>query len=205
MTNTIRELTEKIYNEGVAKANMEAETILADAKKEAGDIINSAKQEKVHIIEQATKEAGEVKKRTDSEIRQATQKLLSNLKQKIASELIDKQVDSFAKLAFEDKIFVKEMMFLVIKNWAQKNMEESDLIILIPQDEEKKITGFFESKLIKQLNKGIEIKIDPNIKNGFKIGPKDGNYIISFTEKDFENYFKNYLNEKTWKLIFGSR
>lgn len=204
MTNSIRELTEKIYNEGVVKANREAELILAEAKKEAGEIINSAKQEKTYILDQAAKEASEVKLKTDSEIKLATQKLISNLKQKISNELISSQVVSFTKEAFGDEEYVKKMILLVIQNWAQRDMEESDLSLLIPKDEENKLTGFFKEKLFSELNKGIEIKIDPSIKYGFKIGPKGGNYIISFTEEDFENYFRSYLKVKTWNLIFGS-
>lgn len=204
MTNSIRELTEKIYNEGVVKANREAEQILAEARKEAGNIVSSAKQEKIQILEQAAKEAAELKKKTDSEVALTAQKLISNLKQHVANMLTSIQVDSVAKEAFNDGKFVREMMLLVIRSWTEKNPEESDLSVLIPETDEKKIAGYFEHKLIDKLNKGIEFKADPAIRNGFKIGPKDGHYVISFTEQDFENYFKSYLKEKTWKLISGS-
>lgn len=205
MTNSIRELTEKIYNEGVLKATKEAEKIISDARKEADEIIRSANQEKKIIIEQTTKDAEEVKRKIDSEIRMATQKMINNLKQNIAGLLVTKQVDSFGSTALNDQKFVKELILLVIKSWTKNEMKDSGLNMLVPQNEEKKIAAYFESKLIGQLNKGIDIKVDPNIKNGFKIGPKDGNYIISFTGEDFENYFKSYLKEKTWKLIFEAK
>lgn len=204
MTNSIRELTEKIYNEGVVKATREAELILAEARKEAGNIVNSAKQEKTQILDQAAKEAAELKKKTDSEIGLAAQKLISNLKQQVANMLTSMQVDSLAKEAFNDEEFVRKMMLLVIQNWTEMDSEESDLSVLIPEADEKKMVNFFEKKLLGKLNKGIEFKTDPALRNGFKIGPKDGHYIISFTEQDFENYFKSYLKEKTWKLISGS-
>lgn len=204
MTNSIRELTEKIYNEGVVKATREAELIIAESRKEAGNIISAAKQEKLQILEQAAKEAAELKKKTDSEIALAAQKLISNLKQQVAGMLTSIQVNSVTKDAFNDEEFVKKMMLLVIQNWAEKDPSESGLILLIPEDQEKKIAGYFESKLIGKLNKGIEIKGDPAMRNGFKIGPKDGHYVISFTEQDFENYFKSILKEKTWKLISGT-
>lgn len=205
MTDTIRELTEKIYTEGVEKAVREAEKIIAEAQKEAGNILDSARLEKSRILEQATGEANDLKRKTDSEIRLAAQKLIGNLKLQATNMLVLKQVDSFAAVAFEDEKFVQEMMLLVVQNWAAGNREETDLCLLIPEKEEKKVAAFFESKLFSELNRGIEIKIDPGTKNGFKISPKDGHYILSFTEKDFENYFRNYLKEKTSELLFGSR
>jgi len=205
MTNSIRELTEKIYTEGVVKANTEAEKIISDAKKVAEEIIRSANQEKEIIFRQATAEAEDVKRKVNSEIKLATLKMISNLKQNIADLVVTKQVDSFGSSAFNDEKFVKELILLVIQNWTKKGMKESGLNMLVPQNEEKKIAAYFENKLIEQLNNGIDIKVDPNIKNGFKIGPKDGNYIVSFTGEDFENYFKSYLKEKTWKLIFDTK
>jgi V/A-type H+-transporting ATPase subunit E len=204
MSNSIRELTEKIYNEGVLKAVREAELIRAEAKKEAENIIHSANQEKTMIIDQATREAEELKKKAGSEISLAAKKMISNLKQKINSSLISVQTESITRQTYNDETFVKEMLLAVVQSWTARNTDESELSILVPQNEEKKIAAWFKDKLTWQLNQGIEIKVDPTIKNGFKIGPKDGNYIISFTDQDFENYFKIYLKEKTWKLIFGS-
>ena len=57
MTTKVLELTEKIYNEGVAKAKMEAELIIAKAKEEADNIINEAKNKEKESIEHAEKKA----------------------------------------------------------------------------------------------------------------------------------------------------
>lgn len=203
MANSILELTEKIYNEGIAKANKEAELILAEAKKEAEDIVQAANQEKNKILQMANVEAEEISRKTHSEIRLAVQKLMSNLKQNIAETLISKQLDTYATQAFNDEIFIKEIIKTVVQNWVKSENEESELSLLVAPKDEAKIAEFFNSKLVHELSQGISISPDPSVRNGFKIGPKNGNYLISFTEKDFENYFRNYLKNKTWNLIFG--
>jgi V/A-type H+-transporting ATPase subunit E len=204
MTNSIRELTEKIYNEGVVKANKEAEQILSEARKEAENTITSAKNEKKRILDQADREAEEIKKKAHSEISLAGQKLISNLKQEVAQLLTSMQVDSLAAEAFNDNEFVKKMMLVVIESWAGNCQDNSGIGVLIPEGKENEISAYFQQKLAGKLNQGIEFKVDPSVRNGFKIGPKDGHFLISFTEQDFENYFKSYLKEKTWKLICGS-
>jgi len=74
---------------------------------------------------------------------------------------------------------------------------------LLPEKDEKELNTFFNTKAKKYLDGGLEIKKKKKIRTGFKIGPKDGSYLISFTDTDFENYFKNYLKPRTIKLLYG--
>jgi len=202
MTKKILELTEKIYNEGVEKAEKEAKQIIANAKKEAGKIISTAKDREKEITEQAQKQADEHKKNADSEIRLAARQFISNLKQQITGLITTAQVEVPVKDAFKDETFVKNIILIIIKNWNPQKPEELNIRLLLPQKDEKEFTEFFNNKAKELLNAGLEINFEPNIKSGFKIGPKDGSYYISFTDKDFENYFKNYLKERTKKMIF---
>jgi len=202
MTKKILELTQKIYNEGVEKAKKEAEQIIAIAKKEADSIINAAKNKEKDSIEQAEKQAVEIKKNADSEIRLAARQFISNLKQQITGLITTSQVEVPVKDAFKDEKFVKNIILTVIKNWNPQKPEELNISLLLPQKEEKELTDFFNNKAKELLDSGLEINFEPNIKSGFRIGPKDGSYYISFTDKDFENYFKNYLKDRTRKMIF---
>ncbi|MCK5466511.1 DivIVA domain-containing protein [Candidatus Parcubacteria bacterium] len=203
MTKKILELTEKIYYEGVVKAKKEAELILSNAKKEADNIIDAAKNKEKGIAEQAQKQANELKKNTDSEMRLAARQFISNLKQQISRLITAVQVESPVREAFNDKRFVESIILTIIKNWNPQKPEELNISLLLPQNEEKELIDFFNSKAKEFLDSGLEIDFDPNIKSGFKIGPKDGSYYISFTDKDFENYFKNYLKDRTRKMIFS--
>lgn len=204
MANSIQELTDKIYHEGIAKAQAEAEVILAEAKKEAAAIVHTAHQAKDEIIRQADREANEISRKVHSEIRLAAQKLMSNLKQTIAETLISKQLGSLVQHAFNNEAFVEEMMLAIVRSWAKQDAEKPELMVFVSPKDKTKIDEFFKSRLVAELNHGIEISPEPNLHSGFKIGPKNGNYVISFTEKDFENFFRSYLKETTWELIFGS-
>lgn len=203
MTKKILELTKKIYNEGVEKAKKEAELILSNAQKEADNIISVAINKEKDIAEQAQKQVEELKKNTDSEIRLAARQFISNLKQQISRLITTVQVESPVREAFNDTKFVESIILTIIKNWNPQNQEELNVSLLLSQKEEKQLADFFKSKANKLLNSGLEINFDPTIKSGFKIGPKDGSYYISFTDNDFENYFKNYLKDSTRKMLFS--
>jgi len=202
MTNKIKELTEKIYSEGVEKAKIEAGLIIANSQKEADNIIKAAKNKEKEIVEKAQKQADELKKNTASELQLASRQFISSLKHKINRLITTDLVEKPVKEALENSEFVQKIILTIIENWDPQKPEESDISVLLPQKEEKKLEGFFDKKARQLLDSGLVINFDPGINSGFKIGPKDGSYFISFTQEDFENYFKNYLKDKTKKLIF---
>jgi V/A-type H+-transporting ATPase subunit E len=204
MADSIRELTEKIYNEGVVKAQAEAELILAQAKNEAEDLVRAAREAGQNIREQARREAEEISRKAQSEMRLAAQKAMSNLKQTIAETLISKQLNSIVAKAFDDRKFVEELLLQVVRNWNRQPGEKAEPDVRVAPDVLAGMDEFFQSKLLAELNRGVEIRPDPAIRSGFKIGPVNGNYVISFTNEAFDSYFRSYLNPKTWELIFGA-
>lgn len=204
MTDKIRELTEKIYNEGVVKAKEDADHIISEAKKEANKILESANKQKAEIIKKANKETQENKKNINSEIQLATLQFTSNLKQQITNSITTRQIQNPIKESFQDINFVKKIILTTVQNWNPQKSEELDLKILLPEEDKNEFTDFLNNKTVESLNKGVKIEFDSKTKNGFKIGPQNGNYIISFEGKDFENYFKKYFRQSTKKLLFDS-
>ena len=204
MTNKILKITEKIYNEGVVKAKVEADKIIDEAKNKADEIIESAKKQELEILEQAENQSAEYKKNTDSEIQLAARQFMSKLKQQISNLITTAQIESSVKEAFNDSEFIKSIILTLIKNWNPQKPEEFKLNILLPEKDKKELSEFFDTKAITVLNSRIDVKFDGKIESGFKIGPKDGSFIISFSDTDFENYFKGYLKERTKKLLFES-
>lgn len=72
MDAKIRELTDKIFNEGVEKGKLEADRLVADAQSRSDEMISQAKLEAERIIQDAEKEQGSLRK---------TQSLNSNFMQ----------------------------------------------------------------------------------------------------------------------------
>lgn len=202
MSDKIQEITQKIYNEGIVKAKADAEQIIADAKTEAEQIIRSAHRERESILSEAQKSADELKHKTDIEIQLAARQFISTVKQKITTLITASQVDKPVEHALNDVDFVKTIIQILINNWNRGTSEELKLNVLLPAKNEKEFAAFFDSRITESLNKEIELSFDEKMETGFKIGPQDGSYIISFTDDDFKNYFKRYIKDRTRKLLF---
>jgi V/A-type H+-transporting ATPase subunit E len=102
----------------------------------------------------------------------------------------------------EDTEFVKQVIHEIIKNWNPQSQEPVDLSVTLPEKMQKELKDYLENKASKELNAGITVEVSDRMKGGFSIGPSDGSYKISFSEEDFENFFKGYLRPRTVEMLF---
>ncbi|MGM0612855.1 MAG: V-type ATP synthase subunit E [Bacteroidota bacterium] len=201
MENKLKELTDKIYQEGIEQANKEADEIINNAKKEAEKIKKEAQAEKDKIIKEAKEEAENQKKSVETELKLASNQAVNALKQKITDLITAEAIDKQTKEAFNDPEFVKQIIIKLVENWTSEN--ESDLTVILPAKEKKKLEENLKADMQNALNKGLEIKYDDNIKSGFTITPQDGSYKIRFNDETFNNFFKEFMRPKTRKLLYN--
>ncbi|MDK2977585.1 MAG: V/A-type H+/Na+-transporting ATPase subunit [Bacteroidales bacterium] len=202
MENKLQELTQKLYNEGVEKANEEADKIIKEAKAEADKIKKNAEKEAKGIIEEAEQKSEEIRKNVQAELELASKQTVRKVKQQITDLITSKVIDEPVKKAFDDEKFVKEIIETIIKNWDPQKKESVSLSVLLPEKLEKEFEKYFKTKTGKELNAKLELSFSDAVKGGFKIGPADNSYKISFTEEDFINFFKSYLRPKTGEMLF---
>ncbi len=201
MDQKLKELTEKLYNEGVSKGNEEAEKITAEAKTEAEKIIADAQSKAKEIIEKAEQESAELDKNTKSELELASRQMLTALQQEITTLINGQITQQEIKKATDDKEFLQNLILSTVSNWAPKQ----DLLVIVSPKDEKEVEKFFASKAKQILDKGLKIESANNVKAGFEIGPADGSYKVSFTQEDFIEFFKAFLRPKVVELLFNRK
>ena len=203
MQNKLQELTDRLYNEGLSKGKKEAEDLKAAAVKESEKIISDARKEAERIIEAARKEADDLKTRVENDIRMASSQTISAVRQQVENMIITKAVSSDVKKSLEDAGLVKELLTTVAQAFNATDPAPAGLEVILPASMQKDFQDYFGKKAKEAMNKGIEVTFSKQMTGGFKIGPKDGGYMISFAEGDFENILNGYLRPATRKLLFG--
>ncbi len=200
MQTKLQELTEKIFNEGVEKARQEAELILKEAEEKAENIVKEAEKKSDSIIEEAEKKADSLTKHVNSELKLSVNQALAALKQNLTSLVTTKVIQPGVKELFANIDFLKDIVSQLVNGWIEK--ESFDLTVILPAGSQKELEKYFKNQLADELNKGLELTFSDGVKSGFKVGPADGSYLISFTDQDFINFFKAYLRPKTNELLF---
>ena len=205
MENKLQELTEKLYAEGIDKANKEADEIRRKAEEEAEEIKKQARKDAESIVQDAKKEAEEIKKNLESELKLSTSQAVTALKQKITNLITTKVIDKPVEEAFSDSDFIKESVGKAIENWKPGQGGSADLTVLLPGKTEEELKSYFQSKENEILQKGFEVGFDDKLSSGFMIKPVEGGFKISFTDEDFKNFFKAYLKPRSSEYLYGEQ
>lgn len=197
MENKLDTLTQKIYQEGIDRANDEKEKLLNQAKEEADQIKKQAQQEAEKIKKTAHDEAEELKRNTMADLKLAGNQAISSLKQQIKDLLVVKILEKETKDLFVDSKFLKELILSITKNWDQKE----GLDLTFSDDLNDKIDKSFENSIRKEI-KDLEINFDKKLASGFRIVPHNSSFQITFTDQDFIAFFKPFVRDKAEKVLF---
>jgi len=200
MQTKLQELTEKIYSEGVEKAKLEADAIIKAAQEKAKAIEQEALSKADSIVAEAESKAESLKLHIESELKMSIGQAVAALKKTIANTVCMKAIQPSVKELFGDKEFLKGLIGNLIKGFAEKGT--MDLLLILPEKDRQELETYYKNQLASELNKGLELSFSDGVRSGFKIGPADGSYIISFSDTDFTNFFKDYLRPKTKEILF---
>ena len=200
MQTKLQELTEKIYSEGVEKAKLEADAIIKAAQEKAKAIEQEALSKADSIVAEAESKAESLKLHIESDLKMSIGQAVAALKQTIANTVCMKAIQPSVKELFGDKEFLKGLIGNLIKGFAEKGT--MDLLLILPEKDRQELETYYKNQLASELNKGLELSFSDGVRSGFKIGPADGSYIISFSDTDFTNFFKDYLRPKTKEILF---
>ncbi len=204
MQNTkLQELTEKLYQEGLAKGQKEGDERLAAAKKEAQRILEEANTEAQKIVEKAEKAAVEARKNAEAEIKMAFRQSFLTVRQQVEQMIVSKALSEPVKNAVADETFIQEIIRTIVSGFNLGAEESLSVSVVLPESMKDKLTKQSERAVLSALGEGVEVKFDKQIKAGFKIGPKDQGYFISFTDRDFEHLIREYLRPHLAALLFG--
>ena len=201
MQNKLQELTDRLYNEGLSKGKQEGEELLAKAKVQAEEIVAKAQAEAAQIIAAAQKQADELKTKTASDIKMAAAQSIAATKKDIETLIVGKMTEADVKKALTSAEFVKEMLKAVAGKFTTDG--PVDLAVVLPESLQSEVEPFVTKELAKTLGAGVEATFSKKVSGGFRIGPKEGSYFVSFTDETFNELISEYLRPATKKLLFG--
>ena len=193
----LKELIDKIKNEGVKEAEEAGKKIKDEAESKKSELISNAEKEAAEIIEKARQEAANAEERGNEALKQSGRNLLLQLNttiQKIFEETVTKEV----KEAYSEKI-LEETIIKLINGWSEKG--EAKLEVLLSEEDCGKIESSLKAKLGEKMKEGITIKPVADIEAGFKISEKEGKLYYDFTHKGIAECLMEYLNPKLGELM----
>jgi|YNPNPStandDraft_1061719.scaffolds.fasta_scaffold04149_7 V/A-type H+-transporting ATPase subunit E len=202
MDDKIKELTEKLYHDGVARGEARAQEIITEAQEKADALLRAAQEEAARIVNDARRQAEEIKRATAAEIKMSAGQAMNALKQQIVDALLLEVVDKPLTAVLSDPTSLTHFLTLILQSWNQQSGHLT-LEVLLPENKREDLDQALRSALQVELARGIRLSFTRAIKAGFQIQPQGSTFKISLTDEDFKVFFKEYLRPKTRELLFG--
>ena len=197
----LQELTQKLYEEGLAKGKQDGEALLQKAQSEAEGIVKQAQEEAEAILAKARKDAEDFKVKVEGDVKMAAQQAVQATRTDIENLVVSKVVDGTVDKALANEDYLKGIITAVAQKFSAD--EPADLSLVLPENLKKALEPFVKNELGKLLGKGVDATFSKKVAGGFKIGPKDGGYFVSLTDETFKDLIGSYLRPATKKLLFG--
>ncbi len=197
MAENIKDLIEKIQEEGVKTAEAKAREIEENAKKETLALIEKARAEADEIIAHAREDIAQREKSSREMLRQAGRDLLLSLKKEI-NALLDKIIISEIKQAMSADELMKIIAELIRR---YSSGEKADIVVSLRKEDLAKMEQGFLARLKEETKKPITLVSSEEISGGFIISYDAGKSRFDFSEKALAEYIGAQLKPRLNEML----
>ncbi len=197
MADQIKELIEKINQEGIQAVQEKAREIESQAHQKAEAIVRKAEAQARVIIENAQDKVNSLQESSQVILKQAARDLLLTLKAEITvllERLITKDVGA---------ALLPETLFQIISGVIKEYVsgENKGVIVSLSDSDKNKLDGYFLNKLKDELKKGVELRHQEDIQAGFIISFNAGKSHFDFTDRALAQYLSSFLKPQIAELF----
>jgi V/A-type H+-transporting ATPase subunit E len=197
MAEEIRDLIEKINQEGIKAAEEKAQNIEAAAKQRADDILARAKLEAEEMLATARDRIRREDETGKTLLAQAGRDLLLSLRKEINVMLGRIVVSEIQEILVPEALF--KLLFEVIRNYS--GGESNDITVFLNQENLESLEKHFLDQLRQETKKKIILRPSEEISGGFTISFDSGKSCYDFTDKGLAEYIGMYLKPKLNRML----
>ena len=197
MAEEIRDLIEKINQEGIKAAEEKAQNIEAVAKQRADDILAQARLEAEEMIAAEKDRNRREDEKGKTLLAQAGRDLLLSLRKEINAMLGRIVVSDIQQALTPEALF--RLLSEVVRNFSTG--ESSDITVLLNKEDLEILEKNFLYKLRKETKKKIILKPAEEISGGFTISFDNGKSCYDFSDKALAEYIGIYLKPKLNQIL----
>ncbi|RKY42144.1 MAG: V-type ATP synthase subunit E [Candidatus Makaraimicrobium thalassicum] len=199
MEMDLKNIIEKIKEEGVGEAEKRAADIISQAEERAKSIIEMAEREKEEIIRKAGEEDKRLRKNGEEAIKQAARDVILGLRGDIIA-LFDRIVKKEVTEQLSPKV-LKDMIARLVENFNKDG--DVELEVLLSKKDRTALEHILFAGLKSKMAKGVTLKASPNVEKGFRVGEKGKHSYYDFTDEAIAEAFKSFLGPKITEILEG--
>jgi vacuolar-type H+-ATPase subunit E/Vma4 len=197
MTEELKDLIEKIQQEGVKAAEDKARVIEEEAEARAKAIIEEAKKEAQVLLLEAKDKASKMEEATRASLKQVGRDLVLSLKTEI-NDMLNRIITTHVREALSIGELAQILGRLIKETGVN---EKAEVIVALKKEDAQVLEKGFLAELKKQAEHGIKLAVSDDIRGGFTISFDSGKSFFDFTDKAFAEYISLTLKPRLAEIL----
>jgi V/A-type H+-transporting ATPase subunit E len=197
MAEEIRDLIEKINEEGIRAAEEKAQTIEAAAKQRADEILAKARNEAEKMTAAAKDRVHREDEKEKTLLAQAGRDLLLSLRKEI-NAMLGRIVVTEVRHALTPDV-LSRIISEAVRDYSAG--EQSDITVFLNKKDLEILEKHFMYQLSEETKKTILLRPSEEISGGFTISFDDKKSCHDFTDKALADYIGTYLKPKLNRIL----
>ncbi len=197
MSDEIKNLIEKINQEGIRAAEEKAAQIESEAREKAAEILKNAQLDADKLIKGAEEQARLMDEKEKALLAQAGRDLLLTLRKEINS-MLERIIAQEIRQALTPQYLGGIISELIQKAHAQ---DSGDIVVSLKKEDLDALSAGFLAKLKEETRRQIVLKPSGEISGGFTISFDSGKSQYDFTDKALVEYIGGYLKPKLAQIL----
>jgi len=161
----VRELLERIRNEGIESAKQRADEILQKAQADASEIVANAKRKAEEAETEASKRIESLEAASRESLVQASRDAMIALKQSV-QKFLEACLSADTSGAFDEKL-AAQMIPEILRQLAQS--QSGDVEVLLSNELAKKLDSALSARLSNEISKGVTFRPYSVVDAGFRV------------------------------------
>jgi V/A-type H+-transporting ATPase subunit E len=197
MAEEIRDLIEKINEEGIRAAEEKAQIIEAAAKDRAVEILSKAKREAEEIVASAKDRVRREDEKEKMLLAQAGRDLLLSLRKEI-NAMLDRIVVAEVRDALTPEA-LSGIISEAVRNYC--SAKQGNVTVFLNTGDLEILNKHFMNKLSEETKKTILLRPSEEISGGFTISFDEGKSCHDFTDRALADYIGTLLKPKLNQIL----
>ncbi|MGB4235840.1 MAG: hypothetical protein WBJ52_07230 [Methanoregulaceae archaeon] len=197
MPEEIRDLIEKIQQEGIQAAEEKAKIIEDDARHKADAILSRARAEAEELISAAHERIQRDDERERALLAQAGRDLLLSLRQEINAMLGQIVVSDVREVLTPEALY--RLILEIASNYS--TTDQSDIIVSLNEKDLNLLEQHYLRQLRQETERGITLQCGEEIRGGFTISFDSGKSCYDFSDKALARYIIMCLKPKLNRIF----
>jgi len=200
----VKELIERLKNDGVTEGKKQADEILKKAKEDAARIKADAKTERDALLKE-TKETIEKDKRMTEEslkkaVRDTELELASGLK-----KAFEMHVKRLVSKELHEEAFLRQLLASIVGSAAEKIPADQSLEILVPEKvlDSEGLKAFVRRETSEMLRQQVELKPSSKLSGGIKVKLVGEDVVFDFSDDALADLILKHLLPRYRAIVQG--